>query len=338
LTHLLPGYQLCARAEGKTPATVTMVTNSVNYLVQYLESTGASTDAALITPTDIRSYILYLQAKPRFTSHPYSRQQDTSLSDHTVHAYLRSIRAFWSWLVREGIVPTSPFTMVRMPRLSHKVMPTLTPDEVRALLKAIDVSLPVGYRNYTIVATLVDTGLRLSELINITVDDIWFQEGMVRVMGKGRKERLVPFGREVQHCLWRYYHLLRPSPLAVSGDRFFLTDEGAPMTKGRIQAILKIAARRAGLGGRKISPHVMRHTAATSFLRNKGNAFALQRMLGHTTLEMTRKYCELADVDVKTAHLTASPVDNLGVSRPSVKNPARNGRVTARQAMMGRGR
>ena len=97
-----------------------MVTRSVSYFISFLEAVGAPTDANLVTPTAIRAFILYLQAKPRFTSHPYAREQATLISDHTVHAYLRSIRAFWSWLVREGIVTASPFDRVKLPRLPHK--------------------------------------------------------------------------------------------------------------------------------------------------------------------------------------------------------------------------
>jgi integrase/recombinase XerD len=96
-----------------------------------------------------------------------------------------------------------------------------------------------------------------------------------------------------------------------NNDILFLTQDGKPLTKDRLEKIMTRFGRKAGLVGIRCSPHTLRHTAAVSFLRNGGDVFSLQRLLGHSSLEMTRRYCELADADVKRAHLTASPVDNL---------------------------
>jgi len=134
---------------------------------------------------------------------------------------------------------------------------------------------------------------------------------MLKVLGKGNKERLIPIGKNVQRLLWRYISRYRPEPAMPKSDLLFLTMDGRPLTKDRIDKIMTYYGRKARLAGVRCSPHTLRHTAAVSFLRNGGDVFSLQRMLGHASLEMTRRYCELADIDVKKAHITASPVDNL---------------------------
>jgi len=153
----------------------------------------------------------------------------------------------------------------------------------------------------------------VSELCNLKRDNLWLDEGMLKVVGKGNKERLIPIGKQVQRLLWRYINRYRPEPAMASYDFLFLTRKGKPLTKDRVEKIMTCYGRKAELKGVRCSPHTLRHTAAMKFLRNGGDVFSLQRMLGHVSLEMTRRYCELADIDVKRAHMTASPVDNLAL-------------------------
>jgi site-specific recombinase XerD len=153
--------------------------------------------------------------------------------------------------------------------------------------------------------------MRVSELCHLKPDDIWLEEGMLKVLGKGNKERLIPIGKQVQRLLWRYISRFRPDPATANSVFLFLTRDGRSMTKDRVEKIMAYYGRRAELKGVRCSPHTLRHTAAVKFLRNGGDVFSLQRILGHASLEMTRRYCELADIDVKRAHMTASPVDNL---------------------------
>jgi site-specific recombinase XerD len=314
LDHLLEGYKLCARSEGKSRNTIDIVINSVNYFQSFLRSNRLQTDARHIGSQEIRAFILYLQQKKCFSNHPFSRIQDRGLSSHTVNCYLRSVRAFWSWLVSEEIIDINPFTRVRLPKPSQKVIPTFAENQIPQLLSVIDLQTAEGNRDCTLILTLLDTALRLSELTGIKMDDLWLDQGLIRVMGKGRKERLIPIGREVQRSIWRYINQCRSRPINQKLDFLFLTKDGRKMTKGRIETIVKKYGEKAGIRGIRCSPHTLRHTAAVTFLRNGGDVFSLQRMLGHSSLEMTRHYCELADVDVKKAHLTASPVDNLGLA------------------------
>ena len=200
---------------------------------------------------------------------------------------------------------------MKIPQPPRRVIPTFSDYQIHQLFDAIDTRTAEGYRNYTIIVTLLDTGLRVSELCNLKLDNLWLEDGMLKVLGKGNKERLIPIGKQVQRLLWHYINRYRPEPASANSGLLFLTQEGRPLTKDRVEKIMSYYGKKAGLRGVRCSPHTLRHTAAVKFLRNGGDVFSLQKMLGHASLEMTRRYCELADIDVKRAHITASPVDNL---------------------------
>ena len=314
LEHLIAGYQLCATTEGKSPNAIAIVTNSVSYFQGFLISQGISTDVTQISQYELRAFILHLRQKRCFSNHRFNHVQDRGLSGHTINCYLRSLRIFFSWLVSEGIIEANPFSRVKIPRPSRKVIPTFSDSQIQQLLDAVDTRTTEGYRDYTIILILLDTGIRVSELCYLKLDDAWLEDGMLKILGKGNKERLIPIGKQVQRRLWRYINRYRPEPAMPSCNLLFLTREGRPLTKDRVEKILTRYGRKAGLTGVRCSPHTLRHSAAVRFLRNGGDVFSLQRLLGHASLEMTRRYCELADIDVKRAHTIASPVDNLDLT------------------------
>jgi len=321
LDQLIRGYQLCATTEGKSPNAVAIVTSSVSYFQDFLVSEGQSKDVAQISQYEIREFILYLQQKKCFSNHRFNRTQDRGLSGHTINCYLRSLRIFFSWLVSEDVIDANPFERVRIPRPPRKVIPTFTDSQLQLFLNCIDTRSAEGYRDYTIFLTLLDTGLRVSELCGLKLCNLWLEDGVLKVLGKGNKERLIPIGKQVQRLLWRYISRYRPEPAGANSDFLFLTRQGRPLKKDRVESIMAGYGRKAGLKGVRCSPHTLRHTAAVNFLRNGGNVFSLQRLLGHASLEMTRRYCELADTEVKRDHITASPVDNLNLKKIMAKQP-----------------
>jgi integrase/recombinase XerD len=166
-----------------------------------------------------------------------------------------------------------------------------------------------------VILILLDAGLRVSELTSLTLKDVRLAEGILKVSGKGKKERLIPIGKASQRILWNYINRYRPEPAKPRYDLVFLTKDGWPLTKNRVQKMMMKYGKKADIKGVRYSPHTLRHTGAVMFLRNGGDVFNLQRLLGHSSLEMARHYCELADVDVKRAHSIASPVDNLNLRK-----------------------
>ena len=141
---------------------------------------------------------MHFHGKRCFSYHRFNRALERGLSGHTINTYLRSIRAFWSWLVREGIVDANPFDKLRIPKPPRKVIPSFSADQIEQLLGTIDISTPEGYRDQTIILTLLDTGLRVSELAGATLDDMGLEEGLIKVTGKGNKERIVPIWKRVR--------------------------------------------------------------------------------------------------------------------------------------------
>jgi len=309
--RLVAGYQLCAATEGKSASAISIVVRSVHYFRRFLETQVGGLPLTDVSHREIRAYIFHLQQARCFASHPLIHTKERGLSGHTINCYLRSLRIFYNWLVSEEIVPSNPFDKVKIPRPPVKVIPAFSGSEVEQLLHAINTKTAVGYRNYAIFLTMLDTGLRVSELCSLKVEKLWLEDGMAKVLGKGNKERMIPLGKQLQRILWHYIDRCRPEPATTNFSSVFLTQAGRPLTRGRVQKMMTGYGQKAKLAGIRCSPHTLRHTAAIFFLRNGGDVFSLQRMLGHANLEMTRRYCELADIDVKRAHSMASPVDNL---------------------------
>jgi len=318
LACLINGYALCARSEGKSPNYISLVTTSVRFFTRYLKENSLSTDVTKIGTQQIRGFVLHLQSVKRFAVHPFTKAQADGLSGHSINGYLRSLRAFWHWLEAEGLIAASPFHKIKIPKAPEKVIPTFSEEQTKALLAQIDTSSPQGFRNYTIVLLLLDTMIRVSELTGCRKDHLNLENRTLRVWGKGSKERAVPFGKTVQRALWRYLTLCRPEPQIPSQDMLFLTADGRPLKKNRIEAILKAYGQKAGIKGVRVSPHTFRHTGAVSFLRNGGDLFSLQRIMGHSSLEVLRRYIALSQADLARVHGKASPLDNLSLVMPRV--------------------
>jgi len=311
LKDLLEGYRLCGHSEGKSPATIAIVEASVHYLQEFLSTNGLPTEIGGIGVRELRSFIIYLQGRQRFAQHRFTKPQEGHLSGHTVNGYLRALRAFWSWAQREEFVDENPFSEIKIPKAPKKVMPTFTQEELRRLMAAIDTRTALGHRDYTMIITFLDTGMRCSELTGLNVDDVNREARLLKVRGKGAKERMVPFGKKVQHALWKYLTFYRPEPLMSRYENVFLTKDGKPLTKERVEGIVEYYGRKASITGVRISPHTFRHTFAVMFLRNGGDVFSLQRIMGHSTLDVLRIYVNMAQADIQEAHRLHSPIDNM---------------------------
>lgn len=315
LINLIEGYSLCTRSEGMSENTILLTRRAVGYLRNFLVRSGLPTKVELIGVSEIRSFILHLKEAQRFESHPLIKSHDRKLAGHTINCYLRSISAFWSWLLREGFINSNPFTMVKIPKAPRKVITPFTEEQIQGLLQAIDTSITTSLRNYAMVLMFLDTGMRLGELTGLKMNDLDLRNRTLKVFGKGAKERRLPIGKRLLAALWKY-QLNRPQPATGLIDNFFLTRDGWPLTKNRVETIIKNLGRKAGLQGVRCSPHTFRHTFCIQFLRNGANLFSLQQMTGHSSMEVLRGYVALAESDLKLAHQRFSPADNWNLRRP----------------------
>jgi site-specific recombinase XerD len=317
LRSLIQGFKFTCQTEGKSAKTIEWYSSFLDRFCRFLERSNLPTDLNHIDRNHVREFIRYLQTEART---PYKPRP---LSGATVQGYVRTLKAFFSWATREGYIETNPVAMIPVPKAATKIVNTFTNEHIATLANMCSASNGNGCRNLTIILFLLDSGLRVSELVSLDLNDLNLNEGHTKVRrAKGNRERLVPIGSLVQKWLWKYINHYRPQPLTYKVAGLFLTDRGLPLTKSGIQQMMRRIGRRAGITGVRCSPHTFRHTFAKYYLLNGGDIFSLQKMLGHSSLGSVRVYLELFAVDVKRQHQRFSPVDNMAESR-QIYPPAR---------------
>jgi site-specific recombinase XerD len=306
VSDALTAYRMCARAEGKSPKTIEWVDSSVRLFAEFM---GGDPEVTNIAGNDLRRFIIALQSSNRYRKHPYAKPQQEKLSAESIRTYARGVRAFFGNLHQEGFIDNNPMEGLKMPKSARKIVATFSEKELVKLLSQPNKNTDRGFRDYALLLTFVDTAARLSEIANLKVEDVDFDNVHLKVLGKGAKERYIPFGRKVAKILLKYKLRHRPEPIAT--DRFFLTVDGGALTAERIQKIIGEYGVQAGL--KRCYAHKLRHSSSLLYLRCGGDAFTLQKKLGHSSLQMTRHYCELADADVRAAQLKHSPADRLHI-------------------------
>ena len=233
--------------------------------------------------------------------------------------YYVGLSALWTWLVREEIVPENIVRKITPPKVDRKEVVPFTEVEIKAIFAAlnrskvyvrggqnVDHALGSFERNRAILLLLLDTGIRASELCDLTIEDLDNRNNRIFVKhGKGAKERTLPFSPRTGQMIWRY---LASRKDTRPQDPLFTSRLNRPMTRTKLSEMVRGIGKRAGVAG--VHPHRFRHTFAIQYLRNGGNAYTLQAMLGHSSLEMVKHYLRLAQLDLDTAHRRASPVDN----------------------------
>jgi site-specific recombinase XerD len=228
------------------------------------------------------------------------------LSGHTIRGYVRALKAFASWLYEEWYTDINVLGRYRLPKARQVEPEWLRQDEIQRLLRAFDRNTTLGARDYAIVLTLLDTGLRCAELCYLTLANADLEIGQLKVIGKGNRERTVPVGLRAARALRRYRDHFRPP---IDGKYLLLTVEGKPLTVRAVQLMIRRAKKRANIP--RLHVHLLRHTFAIHYLMAGGDVFSLQRILGHSTLEVTRMYVSMVASQVKERHRLFSPVDNM---------------------------
>jgi len=310
LSELIEYYEVCNRAEGKSPKTISWYSANLKSFRNYVKSRHHPDSLDTIDTKLLREYVLYLMKRTRYNGHPYTPAQTELLSSATIHGHVRTLRAFFNWLVVEGLVQNSPAKDLKPPKVTRKVVSTLSDEEIGAILNTFSIS-PSDARNRTLFMLLIDTGLRIGELVSLKMDDVHMDEGYLKVMGKGKKERIVPIGNNAQRALQRYLFRFRPKPSNPVIDNVFLSASSQSLTENSMKLMFTRLAKRSGVC--RLHAHLCRHTFATRFLINGGDVFSLQQILGHSTLEMVRHYVNLASSHIVIQHQKFSPLDRLNL-------------------------
>jgi site-specific recombinase XerD len=299
LDRLIEGFLLSCKVENKSPATISYYKNMLDKFQWFLNKFGIET----IDASTIRNFLGYVKdTENRWDSSNARANRLVSLT--TVKSYYVGLSALFNWAMREELIETNPVTTVRKPKLPHKTVKGLEAEVLHRLLGSINGKGLSDLRNKAMFLIFLDTGLRLSELANLTMSDIDIKRGIIKTVGKGNKERFVRIGIKTQKALWNY---LAHRP--VNTDYVWLGKGNNKMATDSIAQMIRNLGKKNGM---RLSPHKLRHSFAISFLRNGANPFELQIALGHTTLEMTRRYTQaLGFDDVFKRHVVASPVDRL---------------------------
>jgi len=221
---------------------------------------------------------------------------------------LSTLRHFYRIQQRLGTVAQDPTLLLDSPKLPRPLPKALAESEVEALIRAPDVDTPLGLRDRAMFELIYATGLRVSELVGLRADQINLRQGVLRVTGKGGKDRLVPIGDEAEHWLQRYFSETRPQ-FAQGREvaEVFLTNRRAAMTRQMFWSMVKRHARTAGIPSVRISPHVLRHCFATHLLNHGADLRALQMLLGHSSLSTTQIYTLVAREGLKRLHARHHP-------------------------------
>lgn len=237
------------------------------------------------------------------------RLMDEGLSVRSYTRALIAIRGFYKHLLKRSVIQSSPCATVDLPKMHKRLPEFLTFEEVERLLDAPDTEKTLGLRDKAMLEVLYATGLRVSELTGLKLNDISLQGGYLSAFGKGSKERLVPMGESSMYWVKRYMEEARPRLLAKGRDdgMLFLTVRGARMTRQNFWVIIKASALKSGIERKKIKPHIIRHSFATHLLEGGADLRLVQMMLGHADISSTQIYTHITNERLKNLHKKKHP-------------------------------
>ena len=272
---------------------------------------GLSENSITSYAYDIKAFIAYIEEyNPQLTPENCSKQDTQAyvyqmakqVNARSQARQISGLKSFFNFLIFEGYREDSPMDLIESPKMGRKLPDVLSVKEIEKMLASIDVSSPLGYRNLTILETLYGSGLRVSEIIELKISDLHFDEGLVLITGKGNKQRLVPLGKISAQKLRVYIEEIRVHVPVKKGhqDIVFLNKNGRQLTRAMIFTIVRRVAENAGIQ-KKVSPHTFRHSFATHLLENGADLRSIQLMMGHENITTTEVY-----MHVDTQHLSKS--------------------------------
>lgn len=292
--HAIKDYKHYLKIErGLSQNSITNYEFDINKLIQYLEENDMHS-----TPIDISSEVIQ----------PFIYEVSKSLNPRSQSRLISGLRSFFGYLIFEDYRKTNPLDLIESPKIGRKLPDTLSIEDIDNLISAIDLTKPEGERNRAILETLYSCGLRVSELTNLKISDLFFEEGFIKVTGKGNKQRFVPIGLNTQKYINIYKKEIRSHILIVPEfkDTLFLNRRGKQLTRAMIFTIIKQLAEKIGLH-KTISPHTFRHSFATHLLENGADLRSIQLMLGHESITTTEIYMHVDRTYLKEVLNTFHP-------------------------------
>ena len=249
-------------------------------LINFFSDQNINKKISNINNSDIREFIF---------------QQSKLIKPSSQSRLISSLKNFFDYLIVEKIITTNPVDSIEYPKIATKIPKTLSTNEIDQLIAYLKKSKNNSLRNCAILEVLYSCGLRVSELINIKISDIFFDEFLIKILGKGNKERFVPMSKMVKNMIKDYIKIERFNIVSKKGneDILFLNNRGKKLSRVMIFTILNIAKKGLGIK-KKISPHVLRHSFATHLIENGADISSIQHMLGHTNITTTERYLHVS--------------------------------------------
>ncbi|MHB1390990.1 MAG: site-specific tyrosine recombinase/integron integrase [Thermoleophilia bacterium] len=250
-----------------------------------------------VTPHCVRQYLGQLR--------------DRKVSAATLATHHRILSVFFSYLVAEGLLLESPMKQVSKPKLPKRYPHCLEEHQISALLENCSRGTYERDRNRVIILTLLGSGIRLSELVGLNTADIRLSDGLMRVVGKGNKERTVCMGKTLSRAIHRYIGQRIMLPGVQYQDALFVSRDGERLKPRNVHQIIARIGKKAGISGVRVSPHTLRHTFATRYISNGGDPYSLQELLGHSDPKTTMVYVHMTGRRLKEAFVKADPLGDM---------------------------
>ena len=278
--------------DGLAPHSLESYRRDLTQLFTWLEQQGVAPDQA--QRSDIELFLAH-------------RTLDEHIAARSLARQLTAIKRYQRWLLREGRRADDPTLTVAPPRLPKPLPKTLSEKEVEALINAPDVNTPLGLRDRAMLEALYAAGFRVTELVGLPLAAVSLSDGVVRIMGKGSKERLVPLGEDAQDWIKRYAEESRPQLLkGRASEALFVTERGGAMSRQMFWYLIKRHAQTAGIKS-SLSPHTLRHAFATHLLNHGADLRVVQMLLGHADIATTQIYTHVAKERLKALHAKHHP-------------------------------
>lgn len=326
-----------------SPKTLEWHQTALHLFATFLEQEEGLTAVRDIEANHITAWFAFMRKTPG--------ARGKARSERTIQTYARSVRAFFHWLIRRQFLEVNPFALVTFPKVGKPLIQTITTEEFERLLWACappnetgPIAERAAVRNKAILWVFYDTGIRVSELCGLRLDHFDRKRGILTVWGKGSKERRIALGQNCQRHLLYYLDHHRPTEEELSEwgsageDHIFLSETRLPFTKNGVTQLFARLKQRVGITGRRVSPHILRHTFAIRYLVSGGDPFSLQELLGHEDMATVKIYMRMNDETIQEQKRKFSPGDHLPTRMPSPRQTRRtsfNARTTSSKTRRG---
>jgi site-specific recombinase XerD len=304
------GFLLDWQLRNRSAKTLYTYGSVLGIVVTWLAEQGIE-EVEEVTVAHLRAFLLHTAQRPASSVNPRrpASKDGKPPSIATLQGYVKVIKVWFHWLVDEEVIGKNPAQRLEKPQGEKRIVVSFSDEHLNRLFGVCDLETPLGFRDYTLMLVLLDTGIRVDELCHITVEDV--HEGYIKIAGKGRKEREAGISPTTSKFLWKYLNLHRPQA-DDSVKALFTNIRGLPLTTSGVEQIFDKIRDAAGITDVLVTPHKLRHTFARTWLERGGDIYSLSRLMGHSSVKITEIYLEdFKSRQARAQHAQYSPIGKV---------------------------